>query len=215
MKLLRLVSCLLLNCLVLGTANAEILTDQSQLSANNTLINFNSLTPGVLSNPFTVGDATFSSPMSLSIVNTSPYLSTPEVNGMALVSSIGGLSSPFADLRIDFSTAVSEIGLGWWDSNNVGNELRVFDSANNLLEFAAMPTGQTGGVFGTFRGIRRSSADIAYAVAHVSNSDDYYGIDNVSFGITAVPEPSSGILLGIATVGLLSRYRRARSNRQA
>jgi len=109
--------------------------------------------------------------------------------------------SPYVDLRIDFVGAIGEVGLGWFDPNFSGNRLEVYSSSNSLLEFAEIPTGPTGGSFAAFRGIRRSQNDISYAIARVSNSNDVYSIDNVSFG-TAVPEPSSFLMLGVIGAGV-------------
>jgi len=101
---------------------------------------------------------------------------------------------------------VGKVGLGWFDPNDPGNLLEVYNSSGALLDSAPIPTAPIGGVFAAFRGIQETSNDIVYAVAQVSEPDDVYGIDNVTFG--TVPEPGSlGVLLAGGAALLFRRWR--------
>lgn len=199
-------------------ARADILTSSSQLSPTNTTLDFESFPAGLTSNPLVIGDASFSSVTPLAIIDISSF----GAHGSTVFRNVlrpNGANplgvSGYTDIRIDFASPIGEIGLGWFDPNFVGNSLDVYDSSNTLLESAPIPTGPIGGSSAAFRGIRRSTNDIAYAITRVSSPDDVYGIDNVSFGTVsaAVPEPSSVVLFacGLSAAGVVNlRSRRAR-----
>jgi hypothetical protein len=184
--------------------DAEILTDPGQLSVSNTVVDFESFGSGSVANPLVIGDVTFSSSNLLDIWDISGFPANGTfVSGKTLRSAVG--NSNYVNIRIDFPTDVSEIGLGWFDSNFEGNILAVYDSSDNLLESAPIPTGPINGVFATFRGIRRAQNDISYAIAFVSNSDDVFSLDNVSYGVTeapvTVPAESLTVAPGILNAG--------------
>lgn len=187
-------------------SSAVVLTSASQLSPTNTLIDFTSSSIGPAGNPLTIGGVQFLSSTVLHIEDVSIYSPTPEVAGKLLrtghPTSIG--TAQYVDIRMDFSAPISEIGLGWWDPNFAGNELRVYDSANILLETAVLPTVTVGGGSAVFRGISRSSNDIAYAIARISSPNDVYGLDNISYGgARSVPEATATLpLLSLSLIGL-------------
>lgn len=189
-------------------SNAAVLTDESQLSSGNTLIDFEMFSPGTVSNPFVIGNATFSSSQFLSIEDATPYSPPPRVvhHVLRANSGTGIFDHPYVDIRIDFASPVSQVGLGWWDPNIAGNELLVYNAAGVLLESAPIPTGPPGGGFATFRGISRPANEIAYAIMHISGGNDIYGIDNVSYG--QVPEPSCAMLMLASGLVCLRRNRR-------
>lgn len=198
-------------CLLLiapQATRADILTDPSQMNSNNTLIDFEAFAVGPIGNPLSISGVTFSGTGSLEILDASPYSPTPVVHRHVLRSFDDSQS---LNMRMDFSTPVSEIGFGMWDPNLAGNFLRVYDANDVLLESAEFPTDSPGGHFAAFRGIRRSANEIAYATLDLAAPNEYYGIDNVSFGASAVPEPSSFFvgLLGAAYFLTTRRVRRS------
>ncbi len=204
------IRCFLGICLFLTAAEvaqADILTDPSEMSDSNTLIDFESFAAGPVGSPLEISGATFSGAGSLEIIDSSPYSPTPVVHRNVLRGHDGSQS---LDMMIVFSTPVSEIGFGMWDPNLAGNFLRVYDANDVLLESAEFPTDSPGGHFAAFRGIRRSSNEIAYATLDLAATNEYYGIDNVSFGATAVPEPSGllVVLLGGSYFVMARRERR-------
>ncbi|MEX2316057.1 MAG: hypothetical protein WD669_02825 [Pirellulales bacterium] len=193
-------------------AIADVLTDPSQLTAGNTLIDFESFSEGLVSNPLVIGGATFSSTQPLYILDVTGFgADGTEVFHDTLRSSSNPnpSSAGYTNIRIDFAQPVSEIGLGWFDSNFSGNRLEAYNSSNSLLEFAAIPTNPVGGCCADFRAIRRTANEIAYVITNVSSSSDVYSIDNISFGAHGIPEPSSLTLLAIclSVVSISRRFR--------
>lgn len=182
----------------LGTslAAAATLSSESELGPDNTLINFESLSPGQITPaPLVIGEAIFSSTSGLYIQDVSSYTPSSEVSGKVLYTgSNAGL------IRIDFASPVGQVGMGFWELNfSDSNFLRVYNSSDTLLESVALPGVPTGGAFAVFRGISRSTNDIKYAVVEFSDLYPYYGIDNVSFG-PAVPEPSVSALVAAGSM---------------
>lgn len=194
---------------IAGSAQATILTDESQLNGGNTLIDFEGLTAGGQSNPLTIGAATFSSSNVLNVWDISSYSANGTHVFHKTLRSASSTAPGYVDIRIDFATAMSEVGLGWFDPNFTGNKLRAFNSNTGFLEEAAIPTGPTGGRFAAFRGIRRSVDEIDYVICQVAASSDVFSIDNVSFGAHApVPEPFTMALMGLGVAGAWRRRKR-------
>jgi hypothetical protein len=191
-----------------GASHAAIVTNPAELSPDNMFVTFESFSIGNVPNPLAIGSATFSSAAALTIEDVAPYNPAPHASGKVLRANDGPIFSlTYTDIRIDFSEPVSEVGLGWWDSNLAGNLLKVYNAAGELLESAEVPTGSPGGSFAPFIGIRRNANEIAYAIASVAANNEVYGIDNVSFGAN-VPEPSSALLV-LASGALFLRRRRS------
>lgn len=199
-----------------SSAEAVILTDASQLSAGNTLVTFNSITSGVQSNPLTIGDVTFSSTAQLALYDVNGGGYSPPANlvsGNALLSNSSGtlFDLTYVNIRMDFASPIAELGFSWWDSTINGNKLDVYSASSVLLESTFFPDGFTGGQDATFRGIQRSTNDIAYAIVGWSAPNDVGGIDNVSFGQVQVPEPSLAALFAMGSSLLLLRRHRKNS----
>jgi hypothetical protein len=193
-------------------ASAVTLTDQSELSPSNTLVDFNLLSSGIQTNPLVIGNATFSSSASLALINVTTNGFTPPpalVFGNALFSNPSGSFGAGGEvsIRIDFASPVAEVGLAWWDTSFNTNALLVYNSSSDLLETATFPGGQFGGNEAAFRGVRRGSNEIAYAIVNWT-TNDAGGIDNISYG--AVPEPTSAMLL-LSGAALVLRRRARRS----
>lgn len=179
----------------------------------NTLIDFESTLVGVFASPLTVGTAQFSASTPLAIGDitgfgadgTEVFHHVLRSNGSQSVGSPG-----YVDIRIDFSTPMAEVGMGWWDANLLGNALEAYDANNVLLLSVPIPTNPPGGGFAEFRGIKSTQNEISYVITH-SMSTDVYAIDNISFHALAVPEPSSVMLAGVAltALGWITRRRPA------
>ena len=193
-------------------ARAVTLTDQSELSPTNTLINFDTIPSGLQTNPLMIGNATFSSSAQLALynVNGGGYNPPPNlVSQNTLLSNNTGTlgDTSYVSIRIDFASPVSEIGFAWWDSTFGSNLLEVYSASSVLLETASFPGGVTGGNGASFRGIHRGGNEIAFAIAQWSAPNDLGGIDNVSYG--QVPEPSSAMLALASSLLFLRRRRNA------
>ncbi|MBL9151910.1 MAG: VCBS repeat-containing protein [Verrucomicrobiales bacterium] len=162
------------------------LTDRSQLSPGNTEIDFDDQTLGVAANPLTISGLTFSSVENLHIYQPSADGYSPPadlVSGRLLRANPDVLFSfPYSDIRINFATPVAEVGFSWWDATFGDNAIEVYDSQGQLLESALFPAAGSGGSVASFAGIRRSSNEIAYAIARVSAANEVGGIDKISYG---------------------------------
>jgi hypothetical protein len=174
----------------------------SALHPASTLINFESYPVGTLE-PIISGDVTITT-YERAPTNPGPQsVKAPKPHQVQYPGIFSGnyFAPGVHHFLIEFSSPVSQFGLGVHDPNFPGNELRAFDSSGNLLEgISSIPTGAVGGVFSTFVGFVRPTADIAYVELH-NAPNDLLGIDNVMYfpggGTGAIPEPSSFALLGL------------------
>jgi hypothetical protein len=169
--------------------------DPSQLSPNPTIIDFEDVNTGenlitTLANPVTFGNVTFFSLTgTLSVFNIS--LAGWAADGSEVASRTlfpGG--EPDSAISITFTNPVSEFLVGWGDPNFIGNGLRAYDAAGNLLEEAAVALGQPGGGHAAWIGFKRSTADIVRIIVQPDQSlpsGDDYVIDNIHYN-TAVPD---------------------------
>jgi hypothetical protein len=125
------------------------------------------------------------------------------------------------DLRIDFSVPVNTVTMdmaGFFDAAVV--DASVYDTSGKFLEtvsFAQQNIDHAPAVTGT---IDTGSTDIGYLslVAHSYRQPDNYEflyIDDLSFGVSAVPEPATWTmaLLGFLGLGCLSYRRKSRLGR--
>lgn len=190
----------------ISTSAAAVITLPAQLTVGNQIVDFESKPLGVTLNPLTIGEVTFSATTPLAIDTVSSFGANGTFVQDHVLRSNGSNSlgsAGYVDIRIDFSTKVVEVGLGWFDPNFTGNELRAYNSSNVLLEAAPIPTGPAGGSFAAFRGFQRPQGDISYVIAHVSAANDVFAIDNVSF--QTVPEPQAFVLAAAGLVALRVR----------
>lgn len=205
--MIRLVALALTLLLAPTMGLAAPITHPSQLSPNQTLIDFENFNGGtLLPNPLTIGNATFTSLTGmLSILDITA--SGWAVDGTEVASKTlfpGG--EPDSAIAITFATPVAEFLLGWGDPSFPGNVLLAYDVHGNLLEQAAVALGPPGVIHAAWIGFRRSTADIARIVVQpdqsLSNGDDYV-IDNVryrvapgSFGFTKIADTADGRFSG-------------------
>lgn len=115
-----------------------------------------------------------------------------------------------ANFIIQFDGVVKEFGMGIFDPNFAGNVMIAYDAFGNELERVTtgtdpeFPTGAVGGVFSTFVGFTRASADINRIELH-SAPADVLGIDNVTYTALEeapnIPEPATGLVFMGSLIG--------------
>lgn len=191
-----------------GSASATVVTSPSALHPASTLIDFESFPVGTLE-PITSHGATITTYERASNNSGPQAVAAPLPHQVQFPGIFTGnyFAPGVHHFLIEFDSPVSQFGVGIHDPNYDGNEIRVFDSAGNLIKSVTsmsgdpdFPTGPVGGVFSTFVGFVRPTADISYVEVH-NAPGDLLGIDNVMFfpgnGTGAIPEPSTLALLGV------------------
>lgn len=185
-----------------GVAAAEPLTgpDQMDPCGVGTLLTFESLTPGAITSPLTIGDFTFSAGPGLGVVSIAGFGANGSiVNGLTLhplpSASLG--TAPYTTLTIELRLPAREFGLGWFDPNFTGNLMRVYNSAGTLLEEIAPQLGPPGGCCASWRGVRRPTNEIARIEIIPADGTDVFTIDHVRATIPPLisPQPPSSALL--------------------
>jgi PEP-CTERM motif-containing protein len=124
---------------------------------------------------------------------------------------MAGLNDSFANygvtdtMTFSFATPVGSVGgfLNYAGPTGFGNPtIAVWDASNNLIESFVLTFATGGGVdTGFFYGFSETTPIKSFTL-----SDSYVGITNLTY--SAVPEPSSLLLLGSGTLGLLGVIRR-------
>lgn len=207
-RTIAVISLCLANCPFL---KADVIASPSQLHQDTIIQTFESYSVGT-SLPLSFGIATLSSNINMS-VQAPAYSQWSGIFEGKWVGASGGAGQNF---YIDFSTPVSQFGMGILDVNLDGNVLRALDVNNNVLESVTssstnpdFPTGSSGGGYSLFIGFVRNSNDIA-RIELLPTANDYMGIDTVSYYVTAIPEPNA-LALCLPALGLfLAKRRRPR-----
>lgn len=121
-----------------------------------------------------------------------------------------------AGIRLNFLTPVSAIGMDFF-ANNTPTTLSIFTSANVLIETltisnVGLPIGNPFSFPFGFIGLNAGSNIIDHAVIDGGLGANVIDerIDNVIYQ-TAVPEPASLTLTALGLAGVVTRYRRRRS----
>lgn len=136
---------------------------------------------------------------------SSDYASQYNTQGQSIDNNEGDASK----ITITFTNFVSAFGFAFGASDSNWT-LTAYDSSNNAIASTVISP-VFGSNAGDFFGIASTSANIAKAVLVVNGGTPVYDhvfIDNFKF--TAVPEPSTWVLLGLGAVGLLAWHRRRR-----
>ncbi len=189
---------------------ADVITHPSQLHPNSQIQTFESYSVGTAT-PLTFGIATLSTNFPAS-VKAQQYTQHPGIYEGKYVGSSFGIGENFF---IDFSTPVSQFGMGILDVNYDGNVFRALDANNNVLESVVSSstnpdflTGPTGGSYSLFIGFKRPTNDIS-RIELLPISLDFMAIDTVTYYAKAIPEPSAALFC-LTALGLYVATRRRR-----
>ncbi|MCB9840477.1 MAG: hypothetical protein H6809_02355 [Phycisphaeraceae bacterium] len=183
---------------IASPALAEPIASPSAMSPHGLTVDFESQPFGPVASPLTIAGLTFTaSGGDLSIYSVTQWAANGTfVEGATLRPAIGSSSNPHTDIEITLPAPAREVGLGWFDPNFSGNELRVFGTGASPLETLAVPSFPAGGCCAAFVGIRRAEGDIVRVVAHVSSPSDFYSIDNVRITFACPPDLTAGAIAG-------------------
>ena len=137
---------------------------------------------------------------------SSTYSGSYNTTGQSLNN--GTYSDPgFSSLTITFNHGTSGFGFNWGAAEDFASwQLAAYDAGDTLLESYALPsTGSSNA--GEFYGI--AASNISYAKLSWGGDYDWVFIDNMTYATTsAVPEPSTIVLLGAGLLGLAFVARR-------
>jgi len=100
-------------------------------------------------------------------------------------------------ILFEFVNLADRVGIGVANSQFGPEVLSIFGVGMNLLESVNAPNG-----INTYAGFTRASFDIKYFQIR----GDFFALDDLQF--TAIPEPSTFLLLGLGVVGLFGYGRR-------
>jgi len=177
-------------------AGAQLLDFETASLGSATTLTFTGVT-------FTA-DVSYSSSTPLLAIG-SGYASQYNTQGRSIDNNSGDASK----ITITFTSLVSAFGFNF-GASDYSWTLTAYDSSNNAIGSTTIAAVYASNA-GDFFGLASTGANIAKAILVVNGGTPVYDhifIDNFKF--TAVPEPSTWVLLGLGAVGLLAWHRRRR-----
>jgi hypothetical protein len=140
-----------------------------------------------------------------------PGSSIYNVNGSSFINGITAVDTGF---KITFNSAITAFGADFRGFNNLHSTTRSFVVVNGEeLSAPVVPGNADASFFGFISDTPFTEITFVRNPALAFGSTDAFGMDNVVFGIGAVPEPSTWALmiLGFAGVGFMAYRRKSKS----
>jgi hypothetical protein len=134
-----------------------------------------------------VGDSSFGN----NIVDTPPVLTITSIDGSTGLNVFTELGNSFL---ITFDSPIFSFGADFAAFNDGGNRTQIF------IDGQSVTTPDSPSFFGII------SDQSFTTVEFRGNNNDLFGVDNIHY--SAVPEPSSALLLGLGAIGFVIRRRR-------
>jgi hypothetical protein len=188
---------------------APVALTQASFSVSDTLINFNAVSnEAPVGSTYAGNGAVFSG--ALFGMTSSGDTSLFPSNGGGVIASNwkyynGGLQG--LSFTVDFSTLENRVGfyLENWPNQTV--VVTLFDGVINL---GSLTLAQTASTDAEFRGVCDATPFDRLVFTNSANSNGFFAIDDLRFGASAVPEPSTWamMILGFAGVGYMAYRRR-------
>lgn len=120
-------------------------------------------------------------------------------------------SNTISNIRFDFSTPVYAWGADFRGIGNSINNSRINVFGSNAELQGSIATSSADNSSLQFIGFTSSAPVESVLIVNTVNSADVFGMDNVQFSITAVPEPTSIAGFGMLTIGFaVLRLRKSR-----
>ncbi|MEL6104478.1 MAG: PEP-CTERM sorting domain-containing protein [Planctomycetota bacterium] len=134
----------------------------------------------------------------------------------------GASSTGFTEMGLEFTNPVEGVGFlvsqvpNFLDDHAAELRVSLFDDNDVLLGFTDVTTPEFDDPTETYVGLASTSALIKRVEVTSGHQGTaaagFFGVDNISFGdvsvVTAIPEPSSTLLLSVIAFGLVGRRRR-------
>jgi len=171
-----------------------------------TFIDFEGQAEGDATNLYAGLGVTFYNGGSFPVIDNSPF-----TFGYTSNSGVGVLSlnAAPAQLGMNFTSGKSAVEFFFSDTAVLGDYvISAFANGGGLLE-SFVVSAATAGSSPLYLGFNRAAADIFEVRILPNNGSDAFAIDDLRF--SAVPEPSSFVLLGLGALGLVA-FRRKRHN---
>jgi hypothetical protein len=195
--------------------------DFAAAASGTTTENFDSVSADTQfrTNSVTVGELTLTgfgpNQSTFNVINPTPSgpgNSIYNVNGSSFINGITDVDTGF---KITFNSAITAFGADFRGFNNLhSSTTRSFVVVNGEeLSPAVVPTNADASFFGFISDTPFTEITFVRNPALAVGNMDAFGMDNVVFGIGAVPEPSTWALmiLGFAGVGFMAYRRKSKS----
>ena len=226
--------------LSVSSTNAAVILDQSFFSGSDTTIDFETFpsvsgtVPGftALTNQYNIFDVLFSSEQTPNALQTTdasdssgrfldPFRILPSISGGGVPTSgiryASGdqyLNLTTSDMRVDFTTGATALGMFVIDNDFSTARIQAFDNIGNLLETVVVAQTSEGGSAYYGVDVTGTGSSISYFILDGNNGIDLDStfIDDLSIrSVSNVPLPATVWLFGSGLLGLIGFSKRRKA----